>query len=151
MKAPIRSIVLASVLSLSVAAPVFADAPTVTHESLSTCRTDDATGLTSCFASEATIRTKEMKSGETRVRILGTIYATVVDADGNLVSSVESTSSERNTVLVSEEGSQLFIDQNVRREDEVMTDGTTTCTRYRVLITNETERINKVSTAPGPC
>lgn len=149
MKAPIRAALLASVLSITVVVPVFADAPTKTHVSNSDCFTIDE--LTFCSATETDIMSKEKKSGETSLKMSTWFLSTVVDADGNVVSSFESTSREHDTVLPGEEGGPLFIDQNVRREDEVVTDGATTCTRYRILIKNETERINKVSTTPGPC
>lgn len=150
MKAPIRAVLLASALTFTIAAPAFADAPTITHETVSTCRTDDETGLTSCFESEATIRTKETKTGASRVRIEGTIHSTVVDSSGNLVSSFDSTATERDVMLVADEG-LIVVDVNIQRQDETTEGGVTTCTRYRVLIKHEIERINEVTTTPGPC
>ena len=148
MKTPIRAVLLGCLLSLTVAAPVLADPPTKTHVSNTECFTIDT--LTFCSTSVADTWTKEKKSGETSLRMDQWFLSTVVDADGNLVSSFEMTNSEQDTVLVAD-GAPQFIDQNVRREDEVTMDGVTTCTRYRILIKNETERINDMTTTPGPC
>ena len=148
MKTPIRAVLLGCLLSLTVAAPVLAAPPTSTHVSNSECYTIDT--LTFCSASETDTWTKEEKSGETRVRMDQWFLSTVVDADGNLVSSFEMRNSEQDTVLVAE-GAPHFIEQSVRREDEVMSDGVTTCTRYRILIKKDAERINDVTTTPGPC
>ncbi|MEX1168930.1 MAG: hypothetical protein WEE50_02185 [Chloroflexota bacterium] len=148
MKAPIRAVLLASALTLAVAAPVSADPPTTTHVSNSDCFTVD--GFTYCSQTETDIRTKEQKSGATKLKMDVSFLTTTVDAEGNLVASVESTSKEHGTVVV-ENGGPIFIDQNVWREDEVTEGGVTTCTRYRLLIKHEIERINNVKTTSGPC
>ena len=148
MKLPIRAVLLASLLTLTVAAPVLADPPTTTHVSSYECFTVDT--LTFCSATETDTRSKERKSGETTVKMDQWFMSTVVDAAGNVVSSFEMTNSEQDTVLVAE-GGPHYIDQNVRRADENTVDGVTTCTRYRILIRNEAERINDVTTTPGPC
>lgn len=148
MKLPIRAVLLASVLTLTVAAPVLADPPTTTHVSTYECFTIDT--LTFCSATETDTQSKEKKSGETSVKMAQWFMSTVVDANGNLVSSFEMTNSEQDTVLVAE-GAPHYVDQNVRRQDETTVDGVTTCTRYRILIKDETERINEVTTTPGPC
>jgi hypothetical protein len=148
MKLPIRAVLLATALTLTVAAPVLADPPTTTHVSTYDCFTVDT--LTFCSWTETDTRSKEKKSGETSVKMDQWFMSTVVDANGNLVSSFEMSNSEQDTVLVAE-GGPHYIDQNVRREDESTVDGVTTCTRYRILIRNETERINEVVTTPGPC
>ena len=148
MKTPIRAALMASALTLMVAAPVLADPPTTTHVSSSDCFTIDT--LTYCSESEADIWVKDEKSGETSLRMDQWSMSTVTDANGNLVSSFEVNNNERDTVLVAE-GGLHFINQNVRQADESMVDGVTSCTRYRILIKKETERINEAVTTPGPC
>jgi hypothetical protein len=148
MKPPIRAILLASVLSLAVAAPVSADPPTTTHVSNSECFTVE--GITFCSQTETDIRTKEQKSGATKLKMDMWFMTTTTDAAGNVIASFESTSQEKDTVIV-ESGGPVFTDQNVRREDEVTDGDVTTCTTYRILIRNGIERINEVATAPGPC
>jgi hypothetical protein len=148
MKPPIRAILLASVLSLAVAAPVSADPPTTTHVSNSECFTVE--GITFCSQTETDIRTKEQKSGATKLKMDMWFITTTTDEAGNLIASFESTSQEKDTVIV-ESGGPVFTDQNVRREDEVTDGDVTTCTTYRILIRNGIERINEVATAPGPC
>ena len=148
MKAPIRAVLLASALTLVVAAPVLADPPVRTHVSNYECFTVDT--MTFCSATETDTVLREKKSGETMIKMDQWFMTTAADANGNLISSSETTASERDTVLVSD-GAPHFIDQNVRRTDETMVDGVTTCTTYRILIKKETERINEVTTTPGPC
>ena len=148
MKPPIRAILLASVLSLAVAAPVSADPPTTTHVSNSECFTVE--GITFCSQTETDIRTKEQKSGATKLKMDMWFITTTTDEAGNVIASFESTSQEKDTVIV-ESGGPVFTDQNVRREDEVTDGDVTTCTTYRILIRNGIERINEVATAPGPC
>jgi hypothetical protein len=148
MKPPIRAILLASVLSLAVAAPVSADPPTTTHVSNSDCYTIE--GLTFCSQTETDIWSMEQKSGATKVKMDTWFLTTTTDAAGNVIASFETTSQEKDTVIV-ESGGPVFTDQNVRREDEVTDGGVTTCTTYRILIRNGIERINEVATTPGPC
>ena len=148
MKTPIRAVLLASALTLTVAAPVLADPPTRTNSTSSDCFTVDT--MTFCSESVTSTSLREKKSGETVVKMDQWFMTTTQDANGNIISSTEMTSSERDTVLVAE-GAPHFIDQNVRRTDETTVDGVTTCTTYRILIKKETERINEVTTTPGPC
>jgi hypothetical protein len=147
MKTPIRAVLLASALTLVVAAPVLADPPTRTTVSNAECFTVDT--LTFCSATETETSLKEKKSGETVVKMDQWFMTTVQDANGT-ISSSETTATEHDTVLVAE-GAPHFIDQNVRRTDETTVGGVTTCTTYRILIKKETERINEVTTTPGPC
>jgi len=131
-----------------VAAPVLADPPIRTHVSNSECFTVDT--LTFCSATETDTVLKEKKSGETMLKMDQWFLTTVEDATGTMLSSTETTAAERATGLVAD-GAPHFIDQNVRRTDETIMDGVTTCTTYRILIKKETERINEVTTTPGPC
>lgn len=151
MKAPIRASLLAAVLTLTVAAPVLADPGSTTHESTSTCRTDEVSGLTFCFASESDTRTKEKHSGASDVRLTGTIHATVVDADGNLVSSYDANIRERDLVQLGSDGSPEFMKITIRQTEEAMEAGVTSCTQTHVVIRGETERVNHVSTTAGSC
>jgi hypothetical protein len=148
MKAPIRAVLLASLLTMTVAAPVLADPPTRTYSTHSECFTIDT--MTFCSASETSTTLKEKKSGETMVKMEQWFMTTTQDANGNIISSTEVNSSERDTVLVAQ-GGPHFVDQNVRRTDETTVDGVTSCTTYRILIKKEAERINEVTTTPGPC
>ena len=148
MKAPIRAVLLASALTLTVAAPVLADPPTRTHVSNAECFTVDT--MTFCSATETDTMLKEKKNGETTVKMDQWFMSTVHDANANVISSSETTATEHDTVLVAE-GAPHFINQNVRRTDETTVDGVTTCTTYRILVKKETERINEVTTTPGPC
>jgi hypothetical protein len=107
-------------------------------------------GLTFCSQTETEIRSKEQKSGATKVKMDAWFLTTTTDAAGNVIASFESVSREKDTVTT-ENGGPVFTDQNVRREDEVTDAGGTTCTRYRILVRNEVERINEVTTTPGPC
>lgn len=151
MKAPVRASLLAAVLALAVAAPVFADPGVTTHESTTSCRTDEVDGLTYCFASEADITTKDKRGGASEVRTTGTIHATVVDADGNLVSSYDSTINERDVVLVAADGSAEFMKITIRMSEETTDAGVTSCTRTHVVIRDDAVRVNDVVTAAGPC
>ena len=148
MKSPIRAVLLASMVTLLVVAPVSADPPTTTHVSNADCFTIE--GLTFCSQTETDIRTKEQKSVATKVKMDMWFMTTTTDEAGNLVASTEVTSREQDTVIV-ENGGPIFIDQNVRRADEVMDGGAVTCTRYRILVRNGIERINEVTTTSGPC
>ena len=148
MKSPIRAVLLASMVTLVVAAPVSADPPTTTHVSNSDCFTVE--GLTFCSQTETDIRTKEQKSGATKLKMDMWSLITTTDAAGNVVASTEITSREHDTVVV-ENGGPIFIDQNVRRADEVTEGGAVTCTRYRILVKNGIERVNEVTTTPGSC
>lgn len=148
MRTPIRAVLLASALTLAIAAPVSADPPTTTHVSNSDCFTVD--GFTYCSQTETDIRTKEQKSGATKLKMDMWFLTTTTDASGNIVASVETTSREHDTVVVEDAG-PIFIDQNVRREDEVNQGGVISCTRYRLVVKNGEERINEITTTPGAC
>lgn len=152
MKAPIRASLLAAVLALTVAAPVFADPGTTVHESFNPpCRTDEVSGFTFCFSSESDTLTKEKHSGASDVRIAGTISATVVDADGNVVSSYDSTIRERYLVQLGSGGPAESTKITIRLTEETMEAGVTSCTQTHVIVRGDTERVNRVSTTPGPC
>lgn len=151
MKAPIRASLLAALLTLTVAAPVFADPGVTTQESSSSCRTDEVDGLTYCFTSEADITTKEKRGGASEVRKTGTIHATVVDADGNLVSSYDSKINERDVVLVADDGSAEYMKITIRMAEETTDAGLTSCTRTHVVIRGGAVRVNDVVTTPGSC
>jgi hypothetical protein len=150
MKAPIRASVLAALLTLTVAAPVFADAPVVTHESSSSCQTDPVSGITVCLATESTVRAKETRSGAVRYSIQNTFEQTVLDANGAMISSFESVGWAKEQVLVAD-GDPVVQNVNMWRQEERSEGGVTTCTQYRVLVKHETERINSVTTTEGPC
>jgi hypothetical protein len=151
MKANIRASLLGAVLALTVAAPVLADPGSTTHESTNTCRTDEIDGLTYCFASETDTRTKEKRSGANDVRMSSTIHATVVDVDGNIVSSYDAKTRERDVVLLGSDGSPEFMRITIRQSEEFMESGATWCTETHVVIRDDAERVNRVSTSPGPC
>lgn len=151
MKAPIRASLLAAILALTVTAPVFADPGSTTHESTSTCRTDEVDGLTHCFASETDTLTKDRHSGASDVRKTGTIHATVVDTGGNLVSSYDSKIRERDLVQLGSDGSVDFMKITIRLSEEISEADVTSCTRTHVVIRGHTERVNQVSTTAGPC
>jgi hypothetical protein len=150
MNAKIRAYLLGAALALMIAAPVSADPGTTTHESTSTCATDEFTGLTSCFASETTIVTKEKHSGASDVRKTGTIHATVVDASGNLVSSFDLQIRERDVVQLASDGSTELMKVNIRLSEEFMEAGETWCTKTHAVVRGDTEKVNHVSTSPGP-
>jgi hypothetical protein len=150
MKAPIRAFLLASVLALTVAVPVFAGAATKTHESTSTCRTDTATGLIYCFVSEVDIRTTSPNSGVSSVKIVGTIHATTVDAAGNVVFGYDSSIREHAVVQQTDAGPAYKL-INMRRAEEITEDAATECIRSRVVLTGDTYRINEVTTTAGAC
>ena len=150
MKVAIRAVLLASVLALTIAAPAFADAPEWTHVSSQDCFTIPETGFTYCSYTETDTRTKEKKSGETSVHMDQWFMTTTTDPSGALVSTLELNATEKNTVLVAD-GAPIFLDQNVRRSDELTEGGVTTCTRYRLVVKHGEERVNEVTTTPGPC
>lgn len=56
----------------------------------------------------------------------------------------------KGTVVV-EDGGPNFVDQNVRRADEVYEGGVTSCTRYRLVVKDGEEGVNEATTTPGPC
>ena len=150
MNLTIRASLLASVLLLAIAAPVLAEPPTTTRESTTTCRTDEITGHTHCFESETVTRTKD-KHGASDVRISGVIHATVIDADGNLVSSYDSQISERDLAQVASDGSIEYMRINIQLAEEITDGGVTSCTRTHVVIRGGNEKINEVITTAGPC
>lgn len=151
MKAPIAASLLAALLVLTVAAPVFADPGVTTHESSTSCRTDEVDGLTYCFASEVDVTTKEKRGGAMEFRKTGTFLATVVDANGNLVSSYGSSIDERDVVLVAADGSAEYTKIRIRMSEETTYSGVTSCTRTHVVIRGEAIRVNDVVVTAGPC
>ena len=150
MKLRIFASVLAAFLACVVAVPVVAASET-THESTSTCRTDESTGLTYCFSTETDIKSKEKPSGANDVKISGTTHSTVTDAAGNIVSSYDATIREHVRMLVASDGSTQNVMVIVRLSEEVTEGGITLCTRTHVVIRGDAERVNEVTTAPGPC
>jgi hypothetical protein len=150
MKLRIFTSVLAASLACLIAVPAVAAAET-THESTSTCRIDESTGLTYCFTSEVDIKTKQKHSGASDVKMSGTSYATVTDATGYIVSSYEASILEHSTVLLASDGSTENVKVNVLLTEEITEGGISSCTRTHVVIRGDSERLNAVTTVPGPC
>jgi hypothetical protein len=75
----------------------------------------------------------------------------VVDAGGNLVSSYDSKVRERDLVQLGSDGSVDFMKITIRLSEEVTEAGDISCTRTHVVIRGDTERVNQVTTAQGPC
>jgi hypothetical protein len=151
MKAILRATLLATVFAVTVAGPVFAGSGSSSHESWSTCFTDEFTGFTYCSAWEADTRTKEKRSGASDVRLTTTLLDTVYDADGNLVSSLESKTQEHEVTLLASDGAYEIRRFNIWIENELMDGGVTTCTRTHVVARGDTDRVNDVTTTDGPC
>jgi hypothetical protein len=150
MNLPIRASLLAAILLLAIAAPALADTPTTTTESSSTCRTDESTGYTHCFESETVTRTQD-KDGATDIRISGVIHATVTDAQGNLMSSYDSESSEHDVAQIASDGSMEYLRITIQVAEEFTDASGTSCTRTHVVIRGGNEKINEVITTAGPC
>jgi hypothetical protein len=85
------------------------------------------------------------------VKLSGTSYATVTDATGYVVSSYEASIREHSTVLLASDGSAENVKINVLLTEEITESGITSCTRTHVVIRGDSERVNGVATAPGPC
>ena len=150
MKLRIFTSVLAASLACLIAVPAVAAAET-THESTSTCRIDESTGFSYCFTSEVDIKTKEKQSGASDVKMLGWSYATVTDATGHIVSSYEALIRAHSTVLLASDGSTENVKVNVLLTEEIADSSITSCTRTHTVIRGDSERVNTVTTVPGPC
>jgi len=151
MKRLIRASLLASALALTVAGPALAGPVSTTHESTSTCRTDESTGFTYCFASEMDTTTKEKNSGASDVRKSGTTHSTVVDAEGNVLWSYDAQIREHDSVQLASDGSAQYMKIDIQLSEEITDGGVTSCTRTHIVIRGDTEQTNEVSTTPGPC
>jgi hypothetical protein len=97
------------------------------------------------------IKTKVKHSGASDVKISGTSYATVTDATGYIVSSYEASIREHSTVLLASDGSTENVKVNVLLTEEITEGGISSCTRTHVVIRGDSERVNAVTTVPGPC
>jgi hypothetical protein len=151
MKRLIRASLLASALALTVAGPALAEPGSTTHESTSTCRTDESTGFTYCFTSEMDTTTKEKHSGASDVRKSGTTHSTVVDAEGNVLWSYHAQVREHDVVQLASDGSAGYLKIDIHLSEEITDAGVTWCTKTHVVIRGDAERTNQVSTKPGPC